>query len=219
MPTPWVVRAFTVVLVLASPLGIAAPQTTSSQLWGELDGYWTPRPSLTRLRFLATAAFTRSEEVDALEATIGLHAGIVEGWGSVRLGMNATQSVSSEDYREEKIVAELNTPATSGRWRFRSRTRLEQRWILGAPSQRYRERLRLERQSTLWRRDTILAYATYELYYDTRYRALSRTGYRVGVELPLSSRLRLEPSAVRQDNRFGSPRHVSATAMTISLLY
>jgi hypothetical protein len=214
-----VVRAFTVALVLASPLGIAAPQTTSSQLWGEVDGYWTPPRSLTPLRFLGTAAFTRSEEVDALEATLGLHAIVAHHWGSVRLGMNLTQSVSSEDYREAKIVAELNTPATTGQWRIRSRTRLEQRWILGAPSQRYRERLRLERQTVLWRRDSILAYAAYEVYYDTRYRALSRTGYRVGVELPLSSRLKLEPSAVRQDNRFGSPRHVSATAMTISLLY
>jgi len=133
--------------------------------------------------------------------------------------MNVTRSLSSQDYREEKIVAELNTPTTTGRWRFRSRTRLEQRWISGVPSQRYRERLRLERQTTLWRRDSLLPYAAYELYYDTRYRALSRTGYRLGVELPLSSRLKLDPSAVRQDNRFGSPRHVSATAMTISLLY
>jgi len=133
--------------------------------------------------------------------------------------MNVTRSLSSQDYREEKIVAELNTPATTGRWRFRSRTRLEQRWISGEPSQRYRERLRLERQTTLWWRDPILPYAAYEIYYDTRYRALSRTGYRLGVELPLASRLKLDPSAVRQDNRFGSPRHVSATAMTFSLLY
>jgi len=108
---------------------------------------------------------------------------------------------------------------TTGPWRLRTRTRLEQRWILGAPSQRYRERLRIERQTMLPRRFAVLPYAAYELYYDTRYRALSRTGYRLGVELPLSTRLQLDPSAVRQDNRFGSPRHVTATAMTISLLY
>ena len=193
-------------------------QTTSSQLWGEVDGYWTPPPSLTSLRFLATAAFTRSEEVDALEATLGLHAGLVEPWGTVRLGTNVTRSLSSNDYREEKLVAELNTPATSGTWRFRSRTRVEQRWISGESSQRYRERVRLERQTRLWRR-TVLPYAAYEVYYDTRYRALSRTGYRVGAELPISVRLKLDASGVRQDNRFGTPRHVSATAMTISLLY
>ena len=201
------------------PLGVSAAQSTSSQLWGEVDGYWTPPPSLTPLRFLGTAAFTRSEEVDALEATLGLHAGLVEWWGTVRLGMNVTRSLSSQDYREEKIVAELNTPATTGRWRFRSRTRLEQRWIAGEPSQRYRERLRLERQTRLWRRGTMLPYAAYEVYYDTRYRALSRTGYRLGAELPISMRLKLDASGVRQDNRFGSPRHVSATTMTVSLLY
>lgn len=201
------------------PLGVCAPQTTASQLWGEVDGYWTAPRSLTPLQVLGTAAFTRSEEIDALEATLGLHAGLVEWWGTVRLGLNVTRSLSSQDYREEKIVAELNTPATTGMWRFRSRTRLEQRWISGEPSQRYRERLRLERQTILWRRDTLVAYAAYEVYYDTRYRALSRTGYRVGVELPISRRLKLDPSVVRQDNRFGSPRHVSATAMTISLLY
>jgi hypothetical protein len=200
------------------PLGVCAAQTTSSQLWGEVDGYWTPPRSLTPLRFLGTAAFTRSEEVDALEATVGLHAGLVEWWGTVRLGMNVTRSLSSQDYREEKVVAELNTPATTGVWRFRSRTRLEQRWISGEPSQRYRERLRIERQTTVWRK-SILPYAAYELYYDTRYRALSRTGYRLGVEVPVSLRLKVDASGVRQDNRFGSPRHVSATAMTISLLY
>jgi hypothetical protein len=201
------------------PLGSVAAQTTSSQLWGEIDGYWTPPPSLTRFRFLATAAFTRSEEVNALEATVGLHAGIVGGWGSARLGMNHTRSLSSQDYREDRFVAELNTPATTGRWRFRTRTRLEQRWISGAPSQRYRERLRVERETRLFHSQWFLPYAAYELYYDTRYRALSRTGYRLGVELPLSTRVRLDPSMVRQDTRFGSPRHVSATAMTVSLLY
>jgi hypothetical protein len=206
--------------LLAAPLGIAAAQTTSSQLWGEIDGYWTPSWSGPRLTFLGTAAFTRSEEVDALELTGGLHAGLVTSWGSVRLGMNVTRARSPNDYREDKIVAEVNAarPITVG-WRFSSRTRIEQRWILGAPSQRYRERVRLERKTLISRRFTILPYGGFEAYYDTRYHALSRTGYRIGVELPLSSRLTLDPSEVRQDNRFGSPRHVSATAMTISLLY
>jgi hypothetical protein len=213
-------RATATLALLAAPLGIAAAQATSSQLWGEIDGYWSPPAPLAPLRFLGTAAFTRSEEVDALELTGGLHAGVLTSWGSVRLGMNVTRSLSVNEYREDKIVAELNAaPPIATGWRFSSRTRIEQRWIFGAPSQRYRERVRLERKTVLLRRYTILPYTGFEVYYDTRYHALSRTGYRLGVELPLSSRLRLDPSAVRQDNRFGSPRHVSATAMTISLLY
>ena len=213
-------RGVVTLALLAGPLGCAAAQTTSSQLWGEIDGYWTPAWPSTRLRFLGTAAFTRSEEVDALELTGGLHAGVVTSWGSARVGMNLTRSLSPNDYREEKIVAEVNAaPAIITGWRFSTRTRFEQRWIFGAPSQRYRERVRLERKTLLSRRYTILPYAGFEAYYDTRYHALSRTGYRLGVELPFSSRLRLDPSAVRQDNRFGSPRHVSATAMTVSLMY
>ena len=213
-----VTPALTVALLLASPLGVAASQTSSSQWWGEIDGYWTPPRSLTPLRFLGTAAITRSEEADVVEGTVGLHAGLAERWGSVRLGMNVTRSLSTQDYREEKIVAELNTPATTGTWRFRSRTRVEQRWISGEPSQRYRERLRLERQTRVWRH-SILPYGAYEVYYDTRYHALSRTGYRLGAEVPISAHFKVDASGVRQDNRFGSPRHVSATTMTISLLY
>lgn len=214
-------RGTATLALLAGPLGIAAAQTTSSQFWGEIDGYWTPGWPVSRAALLGTASFTRSEEVDALELTGGLHAGVVTDWGSVRLGMNVTRSPSpGHDYREEKIVAEVNAaPALVSGWHISSRTRLEQRWIFGAPSQRYRERVRLERKTGLLRRNSILPYAGFEVYYDTRYHALSRTGYRLGVELPLSSRLRLDPSAVRQDNRFGSPRHVSATAMTVSLIY
>ena len=175
---------------------------------------------MRRAALLATASFTRSEEVDALELTGGLHAGVVTSWGSARLGMNVTRSPSPDGYREEKVVAEVNAaPRIIVGWRFSSRTRFEQRWIFGAPSQRYRERVRLERKTVLSRRYTILPYGGFEVYYDTRYHALSRTGYRLGVEIPLSSRLRLDPSEVRQDNRFGSPRHVSATALTVSLLY
>ena len=136
-------RAAAALALLAAPLGTARAQTTSSQLWGEIDGYWTPTSVLAPLRFLATAAFTRSEEVDARELTGGLHAGIVTAWGSARLGVNITRSPSPNEYREEKVVAELNAarPITVG-WRFSSRTRIEQRWIFGAPSQRYRERVR-----------------------------------------------------------------------------
>ena len=213
-------RGTATLALLAGPLGIAAAQTTSSQLWGEIDGYWTPGWPVTRAVLLGTASFTRSEEVDALELTGGLHVGVATDWGSAKLGMTVTRSPSPDDYREERIVAELNTaPRVTAGWRFSTRTRLEQRWIFGAPSQRYRERVRLERKTVLSRRYTILPYGGFEVYYDTRYHALSRTGYRLGVEIPLSSRLRLDPSAVRQDNRFGSPRHVSATAMTVSLLY
>jgi hypothetical protein len=203
---------------MALPLGGVAAQTTSSQLWGEVDAYWTPWPS-SPLRVLGTLASTRADEANTRDATLGLYVGAVTGWGSFRVGTNITRSLSTEDYREDRVVVEANAPMTTGRWRFRSRTRFEQRWILGAPSQRYRERLRLEREAKFFHNQSLLPYAVYELYYDTRYQALSRTGYRLGVELPLATRLKLDVSTVRQDNRFGSPRHVDAMATTVSLLY
>lgn len=203
--------------LIALPLGAVTAQATSSQLWGEVDAYWTPSPT-SRVRVLGTLSSTRADEANTRDATLGLYVGAVTDWGSFRVGTNITRSLSSEEYREDRVVVEANTPATTGRWRFRSRTRFEQRWILGAPSQRYRERLRLERETTLFHHQW-LPYAVYELYYDTRYHALSRTGYRLGTELPLTTRLRLDVSTVRQDNRFGSPRHVDAMATTLSLLY
>ena len=63
------------------------------------------------------------------------------------------------------------------------------------------------------------AYATFELYWDSRYHAISRSAYRIGSRYVISHPVTVDLSAVRQDNRFGSPRAVDAIWLRLDLYY
>lgn len=193
-------------------------QSASSEVWPEIDVYWTDNTQ--RWRVFAFSSLTNREEAATQEGTLGVHLDYLPlRWGTIRSGYNVTSSLSSDSYHEQRWLTELVFPKPSGSFRIRNRTRLELRWIRGAPSQRLRDRVQAEREFTLPRKLLIRPYATYELYYDTRYHALSRQGYRFGASVPLGGRGRLDLSFVRQDNRFGSPRHVSATAPVVSFYF
>lgn len=194
-------------------LGAVRAQSPQQQLWDEIDTYWALPNRDWRL--YAFASMTRAEEANTLEPSVSANIDYLPlSWGFLRTGYRYIWSITSSPYDEKRWLFEATIPATTGRLRFRNRTELELRWVFGVPSQRYRDRLRVERDVDVrWLR-RFVPYATYEVYYDTRYHALSRTGYRVGAAITFTPNVGLEITDLRQDNRFGSPRHVDALTVT-----
>ena len=183
-------------------------------MWNEIDAYFTlPNRDW---RIYAFTSMTRAEEANTLEPSISANLDYLPfSWGFLRTGYRYIWSITDKPYDEKRALLEATIPATTGRVRFRNRTEVELRWLFGVPSQRYRDRLRVEGDVDVpWLR-RLVPYATYEVYYDTRYRALSRTAYRLGTVMTFTPNVGFEITELRQDNRFGSPRHVNAVTNTV----
>lgn len=196
----------------------AGAQGAEQQVWNEIDTYLTLPNRDWRL--YAFVSMTRAEEANTLEPSVSANLDYLPlSWGFVRTGYRYIWSITNTPYDEKRWLFEATIPATTGQWRFRNRTEMELRWLFGVPSQRYRDRLRIERDVDVrWLR-RFVPYATYEMYYDSRYHALSRTGYRLGAAMTFTPNVGLELTELRQDNRFGSPRHVDALTATVVLYF
>ena len=196
----------------------ASAQTTENEWWNELDLYWTAPSAKWRLYGMAQEA--RGVENTDRQLTTGLHADdLAMPWGFARVGFQAIRSISGTSAPEDRALAEIYAPAMKGRLRFRNRVRLELRWIGGEPSQRWRYRAQVEDHIPLRAKRELVPYATYEVYWDSRYHALSRTAYRVGTTITIVQRWVFDLSYARQDNRFGSPRHVNALWSRLEVAY
>ena len=166
------------------------------------------------------AQVARGIETTDRQLTLGLHVDYLPlSWGFARVGYRWTRSLEDKSAPEERAIAEVDYPKTRGKLRFRGRTRVEFRWIGGEPSQRIRQRVEVEREVKLSKKQSLLPYATFELYWDSRYHAISRSAYRIGSRYVISHPVTVDLSAVRQDNRFGSPRAVDAIWLRLDLYY
>ena len=196
----------------------ARAQSTADEVWQELDLYWTAPSEQWRLFGMAQNA--RGLETTDQQLTLGLHVDDLRiPWGFARIGFRTIRSFDSPSQPEDRALAEVVAPATQGRLRLRNRVRLELRWIGGEPSQRWRYRVQVEDHVRLPAKRELVPYATYELYWDSRYHALSRTAYRFGSTITIVKHWVFDLSYARQDNRFGSPRHVNALWSRLEISY
>lgn len=193
-------------------------QSTVNEWWNELDLYWTAPSAQWRLFGLAQDA--RGMETADRQMTLGLHLDDLRiPWGFARVGFRTIRSIGGTSAPEDRALAEIVAPAAQGRLRFRNRVRLELRWIGGEPSQRWRYRAQLEDHVPLSAERALVPYATGELYWDSRYHALSRTAYRFGSRITVVQHWVFDLSYARQDNRFDSPRHVNALWSRLEISY
>src|SRR5690349_18343107 len=196
----------------------ARAQSTENEWWNELDLYWTDPSADWRLFGMAQEA--RGIETTDRQLTLGLHIDDLKmPWGFARVGFRAIRAIGGTSAPEDRAIAEITAPATTGQWRFRNRTRLELRWLGGEPSQRWRDRVLVERVVELPQHRELVPYATYEVYWDSRYHAIARTAYRFGSTITVVEHWVFDLSYVRQDNRFGSPRHVNALWSRLEMSY
>jgi hypothetical protein len=93
------------------------------------------------------------------------------------------------------------------------------RWVNGEPSYRIRERLHFQRVPPKPRGLALAPYGTVEVYYDSRFGAISRLAGRVGTEARLVGPASVDVYVARQDNLRESPSYVNALGMTIKLVY
>lgn len=214
----------TLALVCCS-LGSAQAQKAQNEWWPELDLYWTDPSGHYRLYGLASISHTA--DTQARQGTIGLHADYLSTsgfflWPSgiyVRVGYQQLESLPAGSYHEQRALFELTSGTRIGVMRVLNRARVEQRWIAGVPSQRFRDRIRVDHGFELTNGWAFTPYAAFEPYYDTEYHALSRTGYRFGSEVARYAPVRIDGSYVHQDNRFGDVRHINALALSLSLYF
>ena len=132
--------------------------------------------------------------------------------GYARLGALRDSPDSSD---ENRGILELNAhnPLSPASW-ILGRLRWEARDIDGQHSDRYRVRLGAEREVT-WAGRVAVPYVTAEAFYDTRYDQWNRQEYRLGAEIAIDDRWRIEPYFARRNDQRSEPAHVNAIGLAI----
>ncbi|HZF73469.1 MAG TPA: DUF2490 domain-containing protein [Gemmatimonadaceae bacterium] len=206
-------RAAAIVLTPFVALAAAQAQRTADEWWPEVDYYLSN--SSNTLRLFAFGSATRTADDPDRRRAIGVHLDYGRAsWGFVAVGYHYYES------GEQRVLFQAGLPNTTGKLRFRSRTRVELRWLSGVPSQRVRERLRLEGETTApWGKKRIVPYTQDEIFYDSRYRTISRNRFYVGAELWFDKHFNIDVAICREDDRFSSTPHINAFAPKLVFRY
>lgn len=193
-------------------------QGATTETWPELDIYW--RPAEHQRTFLELSSSAEREGAKR-EATVGLYQDYLHlPFGYLRAGYRYTFSTRDDSYRESRIVGEgVASFALVKRLRLLNRGRLEWRWLNGEGSYRIRERIQLQRVSAARHGPAWTPYATFEVYYDSRYNTIVRIAERAGTEARVSRRVSTDVYVARQDNSRGSPAAVNALGATLKVTY
>jgi hypothetical protein len=205
-------RVSAIVLTPFVALGTAGAQAAVDEWWPEMD-YYRADPSNT-LRLFSFASATRTADDPDRRRGAGVHLDYLRNsWGFAGLGYQYYES------SERRLLFEATLPNTTGKLRFRNRTRVELRWLSGAASQRVRERVRLEGETTVPWKQRLMPYTMDEVFYDSRYRSISRNRFYVGAELGLGRHSTLDLSYCREDDRFSSTPRTNALVPKLVIRY
>jgi Protein of unknown function (DUF2490) len=190
---------------------------TRDELWPEVDLFVTLNP-VWRLFFLANITQERETNIDQ-EGQVGAHVDyLFNKYLAFRAGYRYGFSLQEDEpFQENRILFEqtIRLPIP---WKIlmSDRNRQDLRWVDGAFSVRYRNRLMLQR-------DFILAdfrftgYGSAEVYYDSRYDTFNRNRFVFGVVLPLSRHFGLDLNYARQNDNRSKPYHVDAIGIILVL--
>ena len=190
----------------------------STEVWPEVDAYWQPA---THQRTMLELSLSTEREGTKREGTVGIYQDYT--WlprGYLRGGYRFTFSTRDASYRESRLVGELTLGGgLAPRVRLVNRVRTELRWVNGEYSYRLRDRLHIQRMPRDSRGRAYAPYGTFEMYYDSRFDAVSRLGARLGTEMRLSGRTALDLYIARQNNLHSTPKYVNALGSTLKLIY
>jgi hypothetical protein len=203
----------------ATLLAIAGPaRAQTSEVWPEIDVYW--QPAVHQRTYLELSA-SAEQEGPKRQDTAGLYQDyLFLPAGYVRGGYRYTFSTHDASYRESRLVGEwVERLFERGLVRVVNRARFEMRWVNGDPSYRVRERLHLQRVPPKPRGLALAPYGTFEVYYDSRFGAVSRVAGRGGTEARLLGPASIDVYLARQDNLRDAPRYVNALGLTVKLVF
>jgi hypothetical protein len=215
----------------------ARAQTTSNEVWPEIDVYVNVKPKI-RLFFMATTsrAVEDGEAFNgkAFEAQIGAHIDYIPNKHVVlRTGYRFGTSLGDTDspYKENRLLTEQTLrKLLPGNLLLSDRNREDFRFIDGDFSFRYRNRVTIEREFHLYKKRTITPYVAGEIYYDTRYSAWNRNRLTVGVQTSLrrgpilkmllpKRQVILDLYYTRQNDSRSSTQHVNALGAALALYF
>jgi uncharacterized protein DUF2490 len=202
---------------LLASVPAAAQDGTQSQFLPEVNAFFKVSPSG---RILALASGTDDpDSSDDNEVQLGLF------WDQrlgdrvgVRGGYRFRYTTSDPIQRESRIQLSADYRFPLARKLLATdRNMVELRWINGDPSQRYRNRLSLEREyiGPFGKAHTFVGAA--EIFYDTRRHAWDRQEYTAAVQTLVSQKLLVELYYQRQETQGGPPTHVNAVGLTVQL--
>lgn len=215
----------------------AKAQTTSNEVWPEIDVYVNVKPKI-RLFFLATTsrAVEDGEAFNgkAFEAQIGAHIDYIPNKHVVlRAGYRFGTSLGDSDspYKEHRLITEQTLrKLLPGNLLLSDRNREDFRFVDGDFSFRYRNRVTIEREFHLFKKRTITPYVAGEIYYDTRFDAWNRNRLTAGVQTSLrpgpimkmllpKRQIILDLYYTRQNDSRSSTQHVNALGVALALYF
>lgn len=101
---------------------------------------------------------------------------------------------------------------------LQDRNRVEFRWVDGAFSARYRNKLTAQQPFTA-NGSRFTPYASGELFYDGKHHSWNENQYAFGVQLPYKKRLMLDTYYLRQNCTTCSEQHINVLGVTLNLYF
>ena len=210
---------------------------TSNEFWPEIDVYVNLKPKI-RLFFVGTSSRSVEDgEVfnsTAYEAQLGAAIDYIPNKHVVlRVGYRRGFSVGNDvdPYKENRVLTEQTLRRLiPGSLLLSDRNREDFRFIDGAFSFRYRNRVTLEREFHIFKGRTVTPYGSAEIYYDTRFDAWNRNRLIVGVQTSLrhgpilkllmpKRQISLDLYYARQNDSRSSSEHVNALGATLAFYF
>ena len=137
----------------------------------------------------------------------------------IRMGYRYANSFSGSDSFQEHrgiLEATIRLPLAY-QFTFVDRNRGDFRLVNGEYSSRYRNRVRLERESHIGP-VSLLPYVSVEGWYDTRFNAVSRFRYAAGFEIPIRN-IVLDLYYLRQDDTQAKPAHSNVLGIAVNFYF
>lgn len=204
---------------------------TRAEVWPEI-GLYVPLNEKFRLFFLVTVSKAR-ETRDNLEGQVGAHIDYkINKKLSFRTGYRYGFSLSETDpFTEHRLITE-QTFRQPLPWKIllSDRNRQDYRFVNDDFSFRYRNRITLEREVRLLKRN-LTPYASAEIFYDSRFDTWNRHRLTAGVQVPLRRglplitladprrQLVLDLSYTRQSDSRSQPHRVHAVGASLTVYF
>ena len=138
---------------------------------------------------------------------------------SGRVGYRHGFATDGSDFYENRVLAEQSfRMALPSLVMIDFRTREDFRWLNTGFSVRLRERIQVQRETTIGDY-TFRPYASTEVYYDTRYGQFSRYRLIVGTTFPVTPRFSIEPYLAHQVDVVPNSKIIDALGLTLTVSF
>lgn len=232
MPSSRFCAAWVVASVLATPAAAQTP-LTGGAFWPAVEAHAQIRDNL---RVLVLGALKNGEDYSydqwRLGAALGYqmksfarpHLEDIDPQREHKLvfgaGYEYIESTESDKPGTENRVTLGFTPQgrTPGGFLISDRNRFEFRWVNGAYSDRYRNKVTVERL-TARKRLHFAPYASAEFFYDVTAGSWNQEQYAIGIAWPYKRVLKLDTYYLYQDCSSCNPRYLNVAGVTLHYFY